>query len=77
MGSQKPRIVMQLLQRTAANGTLGLAVQFPVDGVVLSDTDVVWLRSPHNYFAEHPLADVMISTDCLSHRVTPPPPPPM
>ena len=44
-----------------------------LDGLVLSDTDVVWLRLPHGVFAQHPLADVMISTDCLSHqaRLTP------
>jgi len=48
-GSEKPRIVMQLL---AGEGTLDSSAW--VDGVVLSDTDVVWL--PHQLFAKHPLA---------------------
>ena len=27
----------------------------------------VWLREPTGYIAEHPAADMMISTDCASH----------
>ena len=40
-----------------------------LDGVVLSDTDVVWLRRPHELFAQHKTADVLISSDCLSLQV--------
>ncbi len=61
MGAKKPRIVMQLLEERE------------VDGVVLSDTDVVWLRRPHEFFAQHKAADVLVSTDCLSHQVSPGP----
>jgi hypothetical protein len=69
MGAQKPRLVLQLMS------------SLPISGVVLSDVDVVWLRRPHRFFEDYPLADVMITTDCLSHKVplpgrharTPPP----
>lgn len=37
--------------------------------VVWTDTDVVWLRSPLPFLAEHPTADIAIQTDCLSHTV--------
>ena len=57
MGAKKPRIVMHLLEERE------------VDGIVLSDTDVVWLRRPHKLFAQHTTADVLVSTDCLSHQV--------
>ena len=37
--------------------------------VIWSDTDVVWLRDPRPFFADHPTADMAIQTDCLSHVV--------
>lgn len=37
--------------------------------VVWTDTDVVWLRSPLAFLAEHPSADIAVQTDCLSHAV--------
>ena len=57
MGAKKPRIVLQLLEESN------------LDGVVLSDTDVVWLQRPHELFSQHRTADVLISSDCLSLQV--------
>ena len=57
MGAQKPRIVMQLLEERE------------VDGVVLSDTDVVWLRRPHELFAQHKAADEILSKEILSYHI--------
>jgi len=37
--------------------------------VVWTDTDVVWLRSPLAFLAEHTSADIAVQTDCLSHAV--------
>ena len=37
--------------------------------VVLSDTDMVWLRHVGPLLAAHPAADVFVSTDCASHEV--------
>ena len=54
MGSNKPLIAAQLLQRPS------------VSTVILSDVDTVWLRDPSEFLFQHPDADVMISTDCLS-----------
>ncbi|KAF8058877.1 hypothetical protein HT031_005445 [Scenedesmus sp. PABB004] len=34
--------------------------------VVLSDTDVAWLRHPGELLSAHPAADLLVSTDCLS-----------
>lgn len=36
--------------------------------VLYSDIDTAWLRDPRPYFHEQPYADVMTSTDCLSHK---------
>ena len=58
MGAQKPRIVIQLMNSLATRGA------------VLSYVDLLWLRRPHAFFDEYPAADVMISTDCLSHKVS-------
>lgn len=55
MGANKPLIVRRLLEDHAFSA------------VVLSDVDTVWLRDPTPFFARHPSADVLISTDCLSH----------
>jgi Nucleotide-diphospho-sugar transferase len=57
MGSQKPRVVLHLLE---SHG---------FDGVVLSDVDTAWLRDPTDFMLRHPTADVFMSTDCLSHQV--------
>jgi len=35
--------------------------------VLYSDIDTAWKRDPRPYFASNPAADVMVSTDCLSH----------
>jgi hypothetical protein len=35
-------------------------------GVVISDTDVAWLRDPAELLGLAPQADILISTDCLS-----------
>lgn len=59
MGAKKPNLVLRLLEDEG------------LDGVVLSDTDVVWLRRPHSIFAQHQQADVLISTDCLSYKASP------
>jgi hypothetical protein len=34
--------------------------------VILSDTDVAWLRDPTQLLQLQPEADILISTDCLS-----------
>lgn len=57
MGAKKPRIVLQLLEERE------------FDGIVLSDTDVVWMKRPHELLARHKAADVLILTDCLSLQV--------
>jgi hypothetical protein len=57
MGSQKGRIVRHVME------------QYGYDTVILSDVDTVWLRDPSDVMADHPTADVFISTDCLSHVV--------
>jgi arabinosyltransferase len=57
MGSNKPVIVQRLLLEGAAST------------VILSDVDTVWLRDPSPFLRLHPSADVLISTDCLSHWV--------
>lgn len=58
MGAAKPAIVQRLLAGRA-----------PGAAVALSDVDVVWLRDPGPFLARHAAADVLISTDCLSHWV--------
>lgn len=55
MGAHKPLMVEHLLQ-------MGFS------SVILSDTDTAWLRDPQPLFNMHPEADIMVSTDCLSHR---------
>ena len=55
MGSNKPLIVLRLLERHA------------FDTVIISDVDTAWLRDPGEFVLRHPTADVLISTDCLSH----------
>jgi Nucleotide-diphospho-sugar transferase len=57
MGSNKPLIVQQLLEARGAGV------------VVLSDVDTVWLRDPSEFLLRHPTADMLVSTDCLSHWV--------
>jgi hypothetical protein len=37
--------------------------------VCVSDTDAAWQRHPGAYIDAHPSADILISTDCLSHEV--------
>jgi hypothetical protein len=37
--------------------------------VVVSDSDVVWLRQPWNWLSQRPNADFFVSTDCLSVKV--------
>lgn len=56
MGSFKPQLVAELLRRNTFSA------------VVLSDTDTSWLRDPMDLIKLHPLADLMVSTDCLSHE---------
>jgi hypothetical protein len=36
--------------------------------VILSDTDVAWLRDPADLVELQPEADILISTDCLSTK---------
>jgi len=57
MGSNKPLIVLKLLE------------QHGMGTVIMSDVDTVWLRNPLEFLTRHPSADVLISTDCLSHWV--------
>jgi hypothetical protein len=57
MGSNKPLIVLRLLEKHAL-GT-----------VILSDVDTVWMRNPSDFLLRHPTADILISTDCLSHWI--------
>ena len=57
MGSNKPLIVMRLLE------------QHKLATVIISDVDTVWMRDPSEFLLRHPSADVLISTDCLSHWV--------
>lgn len=56
MGSVKPQLAADLLRRGRFTA------------VVLSDTDTAWLRDPKGLIDMHPLADIMVSTDCLSHE---------
>ena len=57
MGSNKPLIVLKLLQ------------EHHFDTVIISDVDTVWMRDPSEFLLRHPSADVLISTDCLSHWI--------
>lgn len=56
MGSKKPQLVLDLLAKSN------------VSAVAMSDTDTVWLRPPPLLWQLHPEADVLMSTDCLSHQ---------
>ncbi|PRW57844.1 glycosyltransferase family 77 [Chlorella sorokiniana] len=58
MGATKVNLALSLLQ---ANNS--------IDTVVVSDADAVWLHDPRPYFQQHPAADWLISTDCLSVTV--------
>lgn len=58
MGATKVNLALSLLQ---ANNS--------INTVVVSDADTVWLHDPRPYFRQHPAADVLISTDCLSATV--------
>ncbi|PSC76658.1 glycosyltransferase family 77 [Micractinium conductrix] len=55
MGAHKVRLVLGLLQDHP-----GLEL------VVVSDSDIVWLREPWTYFEQRPTADFFVSSDCLS-----------
>ena len=55
MGSQKPRAVLRLFETIRART------------VALVDTDTIWMRVPFPWLAQHPDADVFVTTDCLSH----------
>jgi hypothetical protein len=57
MGSNKPLIVLRLLK------------DHGFDTVIISDVDTVWMRDPSEFLLRHPTADVLISTDCLSHWI--------
>jgi Nucleotide-diphospho-sugar transferase len=57
MGSNKPLIVLRLLERHG------------LETVIISDVDTAWMRDPSEFLSRHPTADVLISTDCLSHWV--------
>ncbi|KAL4434049.1 hypothetical protein ABPG75_000490 [Micractinium tetrahymenae] len=58
MGATKVQFTLSLLEADNGFGT-----------VVVSDSDVAWMRDPTDHFAQHPSADWFISTDCLSHEV--------
>jgi hypothetical protein len=57
MGSNKPLIVLRLLEK------------YSLGTVILSDVDAVWLRDPSDFLVRHATADILISTDCLSHWI--------
>ncbi|EFN51102.1 hypothetical protein CHLNCDRAFT_141437 [Chlorella variabilis] len=48
---------------------LGLLEEDGMEAVVVSHPDTAWLRDPAEYLAQHPAADLLISTGCLSHEV--------
>jgi hypothetical protein len=45
-----------------------LISKYQYAAVVMSDTDVAWLRDPHELLQQQPDADIMVSTDCLSYE---------
>lgn len=55
MGSVKPQLIADLLRHNRFTA------------VTLSDTDTAWLQNPAKLVEAHPTADIMVSTDCLSH----------
>ena len=42
--------------------------EYGFEAVVLTDTDTLWLRHPSSYFAQHPSAHVLTTTDCNSYE---------
>jgi Nucleotide-diphospho-sugar transferase len=53
---QKPAAVIKLFDKLNASS------------VALIDTDTIWLRDPFPWLAQHPAADMFVTTDCLSHE---------
>jgi hypothetical protein len=58
------------LQRLQLKGKLAAALlkAHNLTAVILSDTDVAWLRDPAELLELQPEADILISTDCLSTK---------
>lgn len=53
MGAVKARFVLNLLEN------------FKIQTVVVSDTDVVWVRDPTDYFTAHPKVYTLVPNSCI------------
>ncbi|KAK9804808.1 hypothetical protein WJX72_006874 [[Myrmecia] bisecta] len=56
LDSLKPRVLLQLLDK------------HNFDAVAVSDPCTVWLRDMQSYMDMHPVADMFMASDCLSHQ---------
>jgi len=62
----QPVLVMQMYLKIDI--TLQLMQLHHWQSVLLSDTDVAWLRQPLGLLQMYPQADMLVATDCLSQK---------